>query len=874
MFCRLLSTVIITAFLILTGCNKPDAPTAGFSGSPREVQVSLNVNFTDLSTGQVDSWSWTFGDDGTSNEQNPSHPYDTTGYFTVSLTVTGPGGSDSETQYNYIHVTRRPHITMSRTTMSFSAVQYGPLPGSQTFTITNSGGGTLNWSVSDDATWLVESPTNGNSNSATITVSVNTTDLSVGPHNATITVFSTNADNSPQTIHVTYTITGPPHIVLSRTTMSFSAVQNGPLPGSQTFTITNSGGGTLNWSVSDDATWLVESPTNGNSNSDTITVSVNTTDLSVGPHYATITVSSTNADNSPQTIDVTYIISRGCQITVTRPDSTDNWTERTSHDILWTYQDGGNYVKIELYKGSGLQCLITNQTANNGSYSWVVDDCGGGWGSDYRIKISNLSDPDSCYDYSDYFTIGGCSITVTRPNSSDSWQDGTSQNIQWTSQCAGAYVRIELWKGGSMLCTISSSTANDGSYSWVVDDCGGGNGNDYRIKITDTSNSACYDFSDYFTIGGCSITVTRPNSADNWTEGTTHDILWTYQGGGNYVKIELYRVTYLCTISYSTENDGSYSWVVDPCGGPTATNYQIKITDTSNSACFDYSEQFTITRVPYCDVYVSVPNSGSNWDEGRTYRIDWNMVGNDCGPYASITLHKGGSLVAVIEPLAPQIGYYDWLVNDYDEGSGSDYQIKVADSNDNNRYDFSDNFTITPQVYLVFTWLPSGNFYLHGNYPSTYRNLETSYRQVYYEDPSWSGCETPDGTVHAKFDPFWPLSAYLDLRRQGYDGIYAHSSTNSLHFTITADFRVDNTWLKLIVDSTEWNFLGNITCEDYEVFNGISGGGYYPVRLLVETDQDEVAMSRLRIDFVGWVGNYDFLNAQGTGRPLLGEEHK
>jgi len=58
------------------------------------------VQFTDQSTptGQISTWLWSFGDDGTSDQQNPSHPYAAIDSYMVTLTVTGPGGSDSRTE--------------------------------------------------------------------------------------------------------------------------------------------------------------------------------------------------------------------------------------------------------------------------------------------------------------------------------------------------------------------------------------------------------------------------------------------------------------------------------------------------------------------------------------------------------------------------------------------------------------------------------------------------------------------------------------------------------------------------------------------------------------------------------------------------------
>ena len=68
------------------------------------------VTFSDLSTGMVASWSWDFGDTNTSTEQNPVNTYTAAGTYTVSLTATGPGGSDTETKVDYIVVDAEPPV--------------------------------------------------------------------------------------------------------------------------------------------------------------------------------------------------------------------------------------------------------------------------------------------------------------------------------------------------------------------------------------------------------------------------------------------------------------------------------------------------------------------------------------------------------------------------------------------------------------------------------------------------------------------------------------------------------------------------------------------------------------------------------------------
>ncbi len=84
---------------------------ARFIASPTSGQPPLAVQFTDQSTGCINSWSWNFGDGQGSNVQYPVHTYSYAGYFSVSLTVTGPGGSNQLTRSEYIFVNTPPIAT-------------------------------------------------------------------------------------------------------------------------------------------------------------------------------------------------------------------------------------------------------------------------------------------------------------------------------------------------------------------------------------------------------------------------------------------------------------------------------------------------------------------------------------------------------------------------------------------------------------------------------------------------------------------------------------------------------------------------------------------------------------------------------------------
>ncbi len=84
----------------------PQAPVAGFSGTPTSGSAPLVVSFTDASTNAPTSWAWDFDDDGTvdSTAQHPQHTYSASGTYSVTLTATNASGSDSDTRTNYVVV--------------------------------------------------------------------------------------------------------------------------------------------------------------------------------------------------------------------------------------------------------------------------------------------------------------------------------------------------------------------------------------------------------------------------------------------------------------------------------------------------------------------------------------------------------------------------------------------------------------------------------------------------------------------------------------------------------------------------------------------------------------------------------------------------
>lgn len=81
------------------------APVVAFEANVTEVVVGEVIQFTDLSTQNPMEWLWDFGDEVTSDQQNPTHSYTTEGIYTVTLTASNTVAPGHLTKSDYIIVT-------------------------------------------------------------------------------------------------------------------------------------------------------------------------------------------------------------------------------------------------------------------------------------------------------------------------------------------------------------------------------------------------------------------------------------------------------------------------------------------------------------------------------------------------------------------------------------------------------------------------------------------------------------------------------------------------------------------------------------------------------------------------------------------------
>ena len=208
--------------------------------------------------------------------------------------------------------TTNPVIAVNPTSLSFNGTVSGSNPSSQNVIVTNTGGGTLAWTATEqaDQSWMALTNTTGGSGNY-VTIAVTIAGLSPGTYNGTVRITDPNASNNPVDVSVKLVIQAqqPPIIAVNPISLGFNATLGGSNPPSQNITVTNTGGGTLAWTATEqpDQSWMTLTNTSGGS-VDHVTVSVTIAGLSVGTYNGTVRISDPNASNNPVDVPVTLVV--------------------------------------------------------------------------------------------------------------------------------------------------------------------------------------------------------------------------------------------------------------------------------------------------------------------------------------------------------------------------------------------------------------------------------------------------------------------------------------------------------------------------------------------------------------------------------------
>ncbi len=555
------------------------SPTTNSAFTWNSVCVNSPISFTDQTTGSPVSWSWNFGDGGTSTSQNPAHTFTTAGIYQVRL-ITANSNGCLDTVINNVNVVPPPSANAG-------SDRYTCLGG--TVSLVASGGQSYVWSP-------------GGQTTATISVSPSAT--------TTYTVTVTNSSGCSSTDNVVVSINPLPVV---------SAGVNTTICQGGTTTLTASGANLYSWSPGGQTTPSINvnpatttnytvtgTNANGCSNTDVVVVNVNSLPATTAGTDVNICVGSTATLNASGA--VSYVWSPGgstnSSITVS-PASTSTYT------VTGTNAAGCTASDI-------MQVTVNPNPAVSLSDKFI---CQG------NTATFDAGNPGSTYNWSNGSTArtitvssqGTYSVVVTSPSGCQSTASAVltvgslpSVSVQNFLICDGQPAVLNtnhpgcafLWSNGATSASITAWTA--GTYNVTITDANGCSSTMPNIvKVNPrpvpnfTPSNACSGspiiFTDLSTVNGSSIQSVEWKFGDGTTDNTSV-VTHSYASTGSY------QITLIATTANGCVDSVTKTINIHPVPA---------VTIAAATTCQNVSAQFTSNTT-----IASGLVNGFNWSFG------------------------------------------------------------------------------------------------------------------------------------------------------------------------------------------------------------------------------------------------------------------
>ncbi|HEX9394498.1 MAG TPA: PKD domain-containing protein [Gemmatimonadales bacterium] len=482
--------------------NQP--PVAAFSSSCSGDTCSF-TSTSSAPSGSISSYSWAFGDGGTSTVQNPSHTYAAGGTYTATLTVTDNLGATNSVSHS-VTVNQPPVASFTSSCSSL------------TCTFTNSSSdpdGTIasnSWTFGDAGTSTAQSPSHTYAAGGTYTVTLTVTD-NLGATNSVSHNVTVAAANQPPVAAFSSSCSGD--------TCNFTSTSSAPSGSISSYS----------WAFGDGGTSTVQNPSHtyaaGGSYTVTLTVTDNLGATNSVSHGVTVnqpplaafspscsgdTCSFTSTSSDPDGSITSYIWAFG--------DGATSTVQNPSH----TYTTGGTYtVTLTVTDNLGATNSVSHSvTVNQPPVAAFNSSCSG----DTCAFTSTSSDPDgSIGSYSWAFGDGG---TSTVQNPSHTYAVGNTYTVT-------LMVTDNL---GATRSVSHSVTANRPPTAAFSSSC-----NALTCGFTSTSSDPDGSISAYQWTFGDGTTSTAQNPSHTYATGGTYTVTLTVTDNGGATNAVSHTVT-------------------------------------------------------------------------------------------------------------------------------------------------------------------------------------------------------------------------------------------------------------------------------------------------------------------------------------------
>ena len=350
-----------------------------------------------------------------------------------------------------------------------------------TITVTNTGGGTLNWNANENLDWLGLNTDAGSlsaGSSENVTATVDRTGKAPGTYNGTIS-FTSNGGN--QNVIVSMTVSGlDPVLSVSPPSHDF-----GDSGVTLTITVTNTGGGTLNWNANENLDWLGLNTDAGSlsaGSSENVTATVDRTGKAPGTYNGTISFTSSYGSQD---------VSVSMTVLDTIPPEISNLTVNpaiakagTNLTITFTVSEalqGNPSVTV-----AGNAATFNSKSGNNYTYTYTVQGIEGEGNKTVNVLATDLAgNPGSAFTTVTFdFTAPTISNLTVNPAIAKA---GTNLTITFTvNEALQGNPAVTV---GGNAATFYGKSGNSYTYTYTAQGTEGEGNKTVNVSATDSAGN-------------------------------------------------------------------------------------------------------------------------------------------------------------------------------------------------------------------------------------------------------------------------------------------------------------------------------------------------------------------------------------------------
>jgi len=546
-------------------------PTATASATPISGKAPLLVTFTGSGTdsnGTIASYSWMFGDGGSSTQQNPTHTYSSIGNFTATLTVTDNGGATGSATVAVTVGSNQPP------TASASAT---PTSGKSPLSVAFTGNGTdpdgtiasYAWTFGDGGTSGVRNPSHVYATPGNFTATLTVTDNNGATANATVAI-SAIANQPP-----TAAAAAAPTAGLAPLAVAFTGSGSDPDGTIASYAWTFGDGGTAN----------VQNPshTYASAGNFTATLTVSDNDGATGSSSVAIAVSS--AGNQPPTASAVATPTSGKAPLVVAFTGSGSDTDGSIASYAWSFGDGGS--------STAQSPSHTYLSPGNYTATLTVTDNGGATGSSTAGIVVTSNQPPAA-SASATPTSGTAPLLVTFTGSGTD-PDGTVSSYSWTFGDGGTSAAQNpthtYASGGSFTATLTVADNNGATGSSSVG----------ITVIAPTNQPPVANAGPDQVNRDPGVTVLLSGAASSDPDGSITSFQWTQTGGA--------------TVSLTGANTATPSFVA-PVNTTATYTFTLTVTDNGSPQGSAQDTVIVTTRVTYLNTTKAMIDARPNQPNG------------------------------------------------------------------------------------------------------------------------------------------------------------------------------------------------------------------------------------------------------------------